>query len=90
MTPQIPSVQYLVLWGGTQMVELFILPPWEAGGGAARVTAGGGVSGLSLKETQQITQDPGQNSSPGTSPSGSRWQQLGATAALEQAMICVG
>lgn len=72
------------------MVELFILPPWEAGGGAARVTAAGGVSGLSLKETQQITQDPGQNSSPGTSPSGSRWQQLGAIAALEQAKNCVG
>ena len=66
------------------MAGLFSLPPWEAGGGAARVTAAGGVSGLSLKETKQITQDPEQSSSPGTSPSGSRWQQLGAIAALEQ------
>lgn len=64
-----------------------ILPPKEAGGGAARVIVAGGEAELRAEPEGDIKSSttPVQNSSPETSTSGRRWQQLGTASALEPA-----
>lgn len=74
------------------MAGLAILPPGEAGAGAARMTVAGGEVELKAEpegDTKSST-TPGQNSLPETSSSGRRWRQEGSASALEQAKNSVG
>lgn len=84
VTPHIPCDPYLVLWGRKKMAGWAILPPKEAGGRAARVMVAGGEAELRAEAEGDIKSSttPVRNSSPETSTSGRRWQQLGAASAL--------
>lgn len=84
VTPHIPCDPYLVLWGRKKMAGWAILPPKEAGGWAARVMVAGGEAELRAEPEGDIKSSttPVRNSSPETSTSGRRWQQLGTASAL--------
>lgn len=69
-----------------------ILPPKEAGGGAARVRVAGGEAELRAEPEGDIKSSatPVRNSSPETSTPGRSWQQLGAASALGPAKNDIG